>query len=72
MQWLLTSDADLRQQPANGIGGQHDVEFSFDQRRHHLARPQCERKLQLQRVLLRHRGVNPLHRARVQLRRTAE
>src|ERR1700731_2005391 len=35
MQWLLTSDADLRQQPANGIGGQHDVEFSFDQRRHH-------------------------------------
>jgi hypothetical protein len=72
MQWLLAGDADLRQQPADGIGGQRDVEFPLDQRRHHLARPQRERKMQLQRVLLRHRVVNPLQRARVQLRRPAE
>ncbi len=34
MQWLLAGDADLRQQPANGIGGQRDVEFPLDQRRY--------------------------------------
>ena len=72
MQWLPAGDAELRQQPANGIGGQRDVEFPLDQSRHHLACPQCKRKLQLQRILLRHRVVNPLHRARVQLRRPAE
>ena len=72
MQWLLAGDAELRQQPANGIGGQRDVEFPLDQSRHHLARPQCKRKLQLQRILLRHRVVNPLHRARIQLKRPAE
>jgi hypothetical protein len=32
MQWLLTRDADLCQQAANGIGGQR--EFPLDQRRH--------------------------------------
>ena len=43
-----------------------------DRRRQHLARPHPERKLQAQRVLPGHRGVNPLPRARVQLRRPAE
>jgi hypothetical protein len=51
-------------QPADRIGGQRDIGFPLDQRRHDLARPQCNRELQLQRVLLRHRIVNPLHRPR--------
>jgi len=59
MQWLLAGDAKLRQQPADGIGGQRDVEFPLDQRRHDRARPQCKRELQLQWVLLRHRVVIP-------------
>jgi hypothetical protein len=45
MQWLLAGDTELRQQPANGIGGQRDVEFPLDQSRPHLARPQCKRKI---------------------------
>src|ERR1035437_8470267 len=63
---LLAGDAGSRQQPANKIGGQRDVELLFDplsqsKDGHHLARPQREREFELQRVLPRHRAVNPLY-----------
>src|SRR6202171_4810891 len=72
MQRFLAGDAELRQQPSDRHQAQRDVEFIFDQRRYHLARPQSKRKLELQWVLLRHRIVNPLQFPAVKLRRTPE
>src|SRR6266700_4615923 len=45
IQRLLAGDAELRQQPANRIGAQHDAELVLDQLGHHVARPQRELKL---------------------------
>src|SRR5260370_15492075 len=42
----------------------------FDQRRHHLARPQRKCELELQRVLVRQRVVNPVQLLAIELRRT--
>jgi hypothetical protein len=46
--------------------------LNFDQRRHHCAGPQRKRKLELQRVLLRHSAVNPLQLSAIEFRRTPE
>ena len=70
MQRLLTSDPKLRQEPPHRRRAQNDVELVLDHLRHHLARPQRERELQLQRILARHRIVNPPHHLAIQLRRT--
>ncbi len=70
MQWLLTGDPELRQEPPHRRRAQNDAEFVLDQLRHHLARPQRERELQLQRVLARHRIVHPPHHLAIELRRT--
>src|SRR6202166_622159 len=72
VQRLLASDAELRQQSTNRISTQRYVKFVLDQLRHHVTRPQRERELQLQRILLRHRAVNPLHGARIQLGRSSK
>src|SRR6266478_7484399 len=60
MQRLLAGDAELSQKPPDRHPAQRDLEFIFDQRCHHLARPQRKCELELQRILLRHRVVNPL------------
>src|SRR5258707_5338155 len=72
MQRLLASDAKLSQTPCDRDQAQRDVEFSFDQRRHHLTRPQRKCELELQRVLLRHRVVNPLQLLAIEFRRTSK
>src|SRR6202049_422929 len=54
VQRLLASDAELRQQSTNRIGAQRDAKLIQDQLGDHVARPQRERKLQLQRILLCH------------------
>src|SRR6202166_1084647 len=72
VQRLLASDAELRQQSTNRIGAQRDTKLIQDQLGHHLARPQRERKLQLQRILLRHGLVNPLYGARIQFGRSSK
>src|SRR6202007_1088223 len=72
VQGLLAGDAELRQQPTNRIGTQHDTKLVLDQLCHHIARPQRERELQLQRILPRYGVVNPLHGARIQFGRSAE
>src|ERR1700751_5624938 len=56
----------------NRIGTQHDTKLVLDQLCHHIARPQRERELQLQRILPRYGVVNPLHGARIQFGRSAE
>src|SRR5665811_1006722 len=61
VQRLLTSDAELSQKPSHGRGAQNHMELILDQLRHHRARPQRKLEFQLQRVLPRHRAVNPLH-----------
>jgi hypothetical protein len=58
-----TTAPGCRRQPANGIGGQHEVELLFDLRRHHLARLHREPALRPQRVLPRRRAVSPVSRA---------
>src|SRR5258708_28959821 len=70
MQRLLAGDAELRQKPPDRNQAQRDIEFIFDQRRHHLARPQRKCELELERVLLRHRVVNPLQLLAIEFRRT--
>src|SRR5712671_2145870 len=70
MQRLLAGDAELRQKPPDRNQAQRDIEFIFDQRRHHLARPQRKCEFELQRVLLRHRVVNPLQFLAIEFRRT--
>ena len=37
VQWLLTSDAELRQQPTNRIDAQHCTKLVLDQLRYHIA-----------------------------------
>jgi len=68
MKRLLTSDPKLREKSAHRHGAQLYPKLVPDQLSHHLARPQRERKFQLQRVLARHRIVNPLHLFAVELR----
>src|SRR6266852_4823483 len=70
MQRLLAGDAELGQKPPDRDQAQRDIEFIFDQRRHHLARPQRKCELELQRILLRHRVVNPLQLLAIEFRRT--
>src|SRR5258708_24468291 len=70
MQRLLAGDAELSQKPPDRHQAQRDIEFIFDQRCHHLARPQRKCELELQRILLRHRVVNPLQLLAVKFRRT--
>src|SRR5258707_9908952 len=70
MQRLLAGDAELGQKPPDRHQAQRDIEFIFDQRRYHLARPQRKCALELQRVLLRHRVVNPLQLPAIEFRRT--
>src|SRR6266404_1229160 len=72
VQRLLAGDPELRQKPANRIATQTDAKLVLDQLGHHVARPQRERKLQLQRILLRHCLVDPLHGARIQLWRPSK
>src|SRR5271163_271807 len=67
MQRFLTGDTQLRQQPAHGHHAQDNLEFGLDDLRHHLARPQRKFKFELQRILLRHRFVNPFQFLVVQL-----
>ena len=68
MKRLLTSDPKLREKPAHRHGAQLYTELVLDQLSHHLARPQREHEFQLQRVLARHRIVNPLHLFAVEFR----
>src|ERR1700692_1277530 len=70
VQRLLASDAKLRQQSTNRIGAQRDAKLIQDQLGHHVARPQSKRKLQLQRILLCHGLVNPLHSSCIQFGRS--
>src|ERR1700720_3402189 len=70
MQRLLAGDAELGQKPTDRNQAQRDIEFIFDQRCNHLARPQRKCELELQRILLRHRVVNPLQLLAVEFRRT--
>src|SRR5712671_4104424 len=72
MQRLLASDAELGQKPSDRDQAQRDIEFILDQRRHHLTRPQRKCELELQRILLRHRVVNPLQLLAIEFRRTSE
>src|SRR6202048_3215522 len=72
VQRLLASDAELRQQSTNGIGAQRDTKLIQDQLGHHVARPQSERKLQLQRILLCHGLVDPLHSSCIQFGRSSK
>src|SRR5580700_2137530 len=72
VQRLLASDAELRQQSTNRIGAQRDAKFVPDQLGDHVARPQRERKFQLQWILLRNCRVNPLHGARIQSGRSSK
>src|ERR1019366_10213687 len=72
VQRLLAGNAELRQQPANRIGAQHYAKLVVDQFGHHFARPQRELKLQLQRILLRHGLVDPLHSPRIQFWRSSK
>src|ERR1019366_3946858 len=67
MQRLLAGNAELRQKPPNRHRAQDDME----QLRDHLACPQRKRELQLQRVFLRHSGVNPPQLLAVELRRAS-
>jgi hypothetical protein len=72
VQRLLASDAELRQQSTNRIGAQRDAKLIQDQLGHHAARPQRERKLQLQRILLCHGLVDPLHSSCIQFGRSSK
>ena len=54
MQRLLAGDAELGQKPPHRDKAQGDLEFVLDQFGDHLAGPQRESELHLQRVLLRH------------------
>src|SRR5277367_6501986 len=67
MQRFLTGDTQLRQQPADGHHAQDNLESGLDDLCHHLARPQRKFKFELQRILLRHRVVNPFQFLVVQL-----
>src|SRR5271156_2405726 len=67
MQRFLTGDTQLRQQPAHGHHAQDNLESGLDDLCHHLARPQRKFKFELQRILLRHRVVNPFQFLVVQL-----
>ena len=69
MQWLLATDAKLRQQAPHRLKAEPDPVFVGDQLRDHLARPQRKLKLQLQRILLRNCVIQPLQLPAVQLRR---
>src|ERR1035441_8874334 len=71
MQRLLAGDAELRQKPPNRHRAQDNTELVLDQLRDHLACPQRKRELQLQRVFLCHRVVNPPQLLAVELRRTS-
>jgi putative tryptophan/tyrosine transport system substrate-binding protein len=72
VQRLLASDAKLRQQSTNRIGAQRDAKLIQDQLGDHVARPQRERKLQLQRILLCHGLVDPLHSSCIQFGRPSK
>src|SRR6516164_3912168 len=72
MQRPLAGDAELSEQSPDRDQAQRDIEFIVDQCRHHLARPQRKGELELQRVLLRHRVVNPLQLLAIEFRRTPE
>src|SRR3984893_2259935 len=72
VQRLLASDAELRQQSTNRIGAQRDAQLIQDQLGDHVARPQRERKLQLQRVLLSHGLIDPLHSSCIQFGRSSK
>src|ERR1700691_1930475 len=72
VQRLLASDAELGQQSTNRIGAQRDAKLIQDQLGHHVARPQRERKLQLQRILLCHGLVDPLHSSCIQFGRSSK
>src|SRR5260370_42081533 len=72
MQRLLEGDAELSEKAPDRNQAQQDIEFIFDQRRRHLTRPQRKCELELQRVLLRHRVVNPLQLPAIEFRRTPE
>src|ERR1700731_3815569 len=67
MQRFLTGDTQLRQQPAHGHHAQDNLESGLDDLCYHLARPQRKFKFELQRILLRHRFVNPFQFLVVQL-----
>src|SRR5271170_3585176 len=67
MQRLLRGDTQLRQQPTHRHHAQDNLEFGLDDLRHHLASPQRKFEFELQRILLRHRFVNPFHFLVVQL-----
>src|SRR5450631_4903999 len=71
VQRLLTSDAELSQKPSHGRGAQNHMELILDQLRHHRARPQRKLEFQLQRVLPRHRAVNPLQCPAIEFRGTS-
>lgn len=71
VQRLLTSDAELSQKPSHGRGAQNHMELILDQLRHHRARPQRKLEFQLQRVLPRHRAVNPLQCPAIEFRWTS-
>src|SRR6516165_776390 len=72
MQRPLAGDAELSEQSPDRDQAQRDIEFIVDQCRHHLARPQRKRELELQRIRLRHRVVNPLQLLAIELRWTSE
>src|SRR5262245_57625211 len=72
MQRPLAGDAELSEQSPDRDQAQRDIEFIVDQCRHHLARPQRKSELELQRILLRHRVVNPLQLLAIELRWTSE
>src|SRR5215467_3947040 len=70
MQRLLAGDAELSEKSPDRNYAQPDIEFIFDQRRHHLARPQRKCEFELQRILLCQRGVNPLKFLAIEFRRS--
>src|SRR3979490_1572456 len=72
IQRLLAGDAELRQQPTNRIGAQPAAKLDLDQLTHHDAPPKRERKLQLQRILLRNGLVDPLQGASIQFGRSSK
>jgi len=72
MQRLLAGDPELGQKPPHRDKAQGDIEFVLDQFGDHLAGPQRESELHLQRVLLRHGVKDPAQRPPIQFRRTPE
>ena len=69
---LSLCDAELRQQAPDRHRARPDVISVLDEPGYHLARPQRILKIELHRVLRRHRVVDPLELPAVQLWRTAK